>query len=157
MTESVTVKYVGSTLVAVFNKAEPPLVWNFDLDKNGQFSLSLQGEDKKWQIGVTSLKGEFNPIACFPRHEDALEAFTLVQKILMKGHRSSWTVQGLLSQAFVSAVVVMFMFGMLVGFLHYERMKIASHMIKASANGHSMEMENGIPLPADEVLKPPQE
>ena len=82
--KSVQAKLVGNTLVATFRKSNPNLIWNFDLERNHSFTLALQGEDGDFELGVTSPKGEFYPVARFASREDAEEAFSAVQKILMK-------------------------------------------------------------------------
>src|ERR1700733_1220974 len=86
--KAVQAKLVGNTLVAVFRTSNPNLIWKFDLERNHSFTLALQGEEGDLELGVTSSKGEFYPIARFASQEDAEEAFTAVQKILMKGKRS---------------------------------------------------------------------
>src|ERR1700733_6265128 len=82
--KAVQAKLVGNTLVAVFRTSNPNLIWKFDLERNHSFTLALQGEEGDLELGVTSSKGEFYPIARFASQEDAEEAFTAVQKILMR-------------------------------------------------------------------------
>ena len=87
MKHAVDVKLVDHTLVAGFHRANPPLIWKFDLERNHSFTISLQGEDGDWELGLTALKGDFYPIARFVGHDDASEAFQTLQKTLMKKTR----------------------------------------------------------------------
>lgn len=83
------VRRVGASLVATFAKANPPLIWRFDLERNHSFTLALQGDDNEWELGVTSPKGEFTPVARFPLREDGEEALARVGAVLAKG-RLGW-------------------------------------------------------------------
>jgi hypothetical protein len=83
------VHVAGSTLVATFANANPPLIWKFDLARNHSFTIALHGEDgDDWELGVTSPKGEFYPVARFASREDADEAFFKLQKGLAKSQIS---------------------------------------------------------------------
>jgi hypothetical protein len=86
--KSITAKLVGHNLVASFATANPPLIWKFDLERNHSFTIALQGDAGDWELGITSPKGEFYPVAHFPMKEDAEEALAKVQKVLMKKKRS---------------------------------------------------------------------
>lgn len=79
------VRRVGPSLIASFGKANPPLVWRFDLDRNHSFTLAMQGQDNEWELGVTSTRGDFHSIARFPVREDAEEALSAVSGMLSRG------------------------------------------------------------------------
>jgi hypothetical protein len=80
----VEAKRIGTSLVAAFHRANPPLVWRFDLERNHSFSLALQGDEGEWELGLTSPKGDFQPVARFAVREDAEVAFIKVERILSK-------------------------------------------------------------------------
>ena len=84
----VEAKRSGNTLIAAFHRANPPLVWRFDLERNHSFTLALQGDEGEWELGLTSPKGDFHPVARFALRDDAEDAFIKVEKILAQS--SSW-------------------------------------------------------------------
>src|SRR5580704_16554799 len=100
--KAVDAKRVGSTLVATFHNRDPSLIWTFDLERNHSFTVTLQGEEGDFELGVTSPKGEFYPVARFVTREDANEALQALQRVLMTG-RFWW-----LSSALKSAAVLSF-------------------------------------------------
>lgn len=153
MTKPVLVKYVGSNLVASFSRATTPLVWTFDLDRNHSFTLSLRGEGENWELGVTSFKGEFDVVATFQHKEDAELAFQKIQKALMK-RRRTWLGRigrGLLYLVLTGIILV-------VAFIIFQKYAIEHAMMNLPMLPPvhpPAEMQDGIPLPADDVLKPP--
>jgi hypothetical protein len=157
----VETKLVGPTLVASFHASQPPMIWKFDLERNHSFAVSLQGDEGDLELGVTSPRGEFYPIAHFVSREDGEAALAAIQKILMK-RRSGWFIKTLLGLLIFVAVII----GILL---------VASHLILGIFGSHGGMpimrppslaapaapvqpgvMQNGVPLPADQVLKPPQ-
>ncbi len=87
--QSVDVKRIDDALIAAFHRATPPMVWRFDLVRNHTFSLALQGDEGEWELGLTSPKGDFQPVARFALREDAEEAFIKVERILSR-HQTAW-------------------------------------------------------------------
>lgn len=148
--KSVEVKLVGKSLVASFRASDPALVWRFDLQKNHSFSVALQGEEGEWELGVTSPKGEFYPIARFPAREDAEEAFAAVQKAVMR-KKFAWLfciLKTLAALVVAGIVVTIIGYFLLAGVL-----RLPSGSPAASAP--AAEIPSGVPVPADQVLKPP--
>jgi len=84
--QSTTARRVKTSLVATLPKANPPVIWRFDLERNHSFTLALQGDNHDWDLGVTSAKGDFHPIAHFSLRADAEEAFARISKVL-EGNR----------------------------------------------------------------------
>lgn len=152
------VRRVKSSLVATLSKANPPLIWRFDLERNHSFTLALQGQDNEWELGVTSPRGEFNPVARFPLREDAEEALAAIGGELAKG-RLRW-VGGFLK--IIGMLALLLFIGAVVwsSFLRMSQHRLAQlesqQQVQAPQRptGPSA-TQNGIPLPADEVLKPP--
>ena len=162
--KNLDVRRFKSSLVATFAKANPPLIWRFDLERNHSFTLGLQGDEQEWELGVTSPKGEFHPVARFASREDADEAFAAISEALAKP-RTSWGATCLKIVGIIAIVYVVFMM-----FAAVQR------QAPPPADSVSMEEEqdsstpppspppppappppppNGVPLPADQVLKPP--
>lgn len=156
------VKRVGSTLIAGFHKAKPPLIWSFDLERNHSFTLALQGEEGDWELGVTSPKGDFYSVTRFLSREDADEAFARVQKALMTEKRStSWLVAKI--AAAIAGFLVLMCVLLAVAFAVLQSRVIQSmsavHAVSPApmveAPAHNPEAEPGVPVPADEFLKAP--
>lgn len=153
----ISAKLVGCNLVASFATANPPLVWRFDLERNHSFTIALQGEAGDWELGITSPKGEFYPVAHFPAREDAEEALQKVQKVLMKKRRSwFWT----LLRWVVGLVLVAGILFLVVSYVYMRSMS------SAGLNGSSLgsvlgtatapaAITPGVPLSADDVLMQP--
>lgn len=155
------VRRVGTSLVATFDKANPPLIWRFDLERNHSFTLAMQGQDGEWELGVTSVKGEFHPVARFPLREDAEEALETVSGAL-NGGGFAW-----LPKALKTIGVLLLLF-LGAAFLT----TFVTQVIHPAANVAQQPLPeefsdktppapapppppNGVPLSADEVLKPP--
>jgi predicted nucleic acid-binding Zn ribbon protein len=149
--KSVTVRQVGHTLVAAYDNANPPLIWKFDLERNHSFSLAMKGTDNGWELGVTSAKDEFHPVARFRSRDEAEEAFSKTQKALMGGKDNRWrTIAiGLIVVLALMLVVVVLP---LMGAVHNLNGKVHAASSTSSAEP---EMKDGVPLDADQVLKPP--
>ncbi|MBV8061237.1 MAG: hypothetical protein JO253_06905 [Alphaproteobacteria bacterium] len=167
---AVEAKRVGSSLVATFNRAKPPLIWRFDLERHHSFTLSLQGEQGDWELGMTSLKGDFHPIVTFTAREDADEAFAAVAQILAKGATSkrNW-LKSLLKLVGVCIVLFVILLFCMVAFVRFEAKESVMHSglpatmgMAGSAPGGTAAKptENaspkvGDPQSADDVLRPP--
>jgi hypothetical protein len=150
---------VGNTLVASFRNSRPPLVWRFDLERNHSFSLALEGDDGDCELGVTSPKGEFYPIARFVARTDGEDAMAAVQKILLK-KKGNWVSKILLT---LLVLIVLLVLGM--GAAYFFRGALSptsstSSMMPMALPGlpalpRYNEVPSGVPLPADRVLRPP--
>jgi len=157
----VEAKRVGSALIVAFRMSQPRLVWRFDLEKNHSFSLALEGEEGTWELGVTSPKGEFYPVARFAAREDADQAFAAVQRALMT-RKSAWLgwllkAVGVLALFFMLAAAVAIFTLSRLGFMGMAGMPnpyAAAGMAAVPAAPVSVP-QNGVPLPADQVLRPP--
>jgi hypothetical protein len=143
----VTAKISGSTLVVAFKESSPPLVWKFDLDRNHNFTVALQGEDNDLQLGVNSPRGEFQPIAHFTDRDAAEDAFEDLQKILMTRRQSP--LRTILT--WVGAAVVLFLVVIAI-------LRIGVVMRNGGGYTNSAEppeIKPGVAMPADQVLRPP--
>jgi hypothetical protein len=165
--KSIKVKLVGTDLVAAFDSAEPALVWKFDLARNHSFTVALQGEEGDWELGVTSPKGDFYPVAHFLAREDAEEALHKIHKVLVKKQRSKYV--GCLT-LFVGFIVLLLILIFVGGSLIQRVLLPISQTMSLPDMGESFssvspftnapssappEIPNGVPLSADDVLKPP--
>jgi hypothetical protein len=153
----VAVKRVGTSLVAAFHKAKPPLVWRFDLERNHSFSLALHGAESDWQLGLTMPTGEFQTIAHFAMQADAQHAFTETEKILAQGKPTVTStilkIVGLLGLVFFIAIVI---FGFLVQNNYIPKPHPYSPIANTPGKSPAKpEAKSGVPLPADEFLTPP--
>jgi hypothetical protein len=157
MNKKTEAKCSGAMLTVGFHAANPPLIWRFDLERNHSFTLALQGEDGDWELGVTSPKGDFYPVVHFAAREDAEEAFAKVEKALSfrKGASSAIGKALLMLVGAIMLVAVgVLAFGMYVNHLGHETVSGLATPITPPVTMTAPQQE-GIPLPADEVLKPP--
>ena len=158
----VEARRTGNSLTAAFHRANPPLIWRFDLERNHSFSLALQGEEGEWELGLTSPKGDFHPIARFTLREEAEEAFIALERLRAKGGGNglsglSW---GTILWRILATLVIVVLLGLVLVGINIGRhffgvMSAASHT-PASLSAPT-EMRPGIPVPADQFLKPPVE
>lgn len=157
MNKKTEAKCTGMTLTVGFHGANPPLIWRFDLERNHSFTLALQGEDGDWELGVTSPKGDFYPVVHFITREDAEEAFVKVEKALsLRKATSSVVVRAL--QILAVLVVVIVLGIMAFGFYVSHPAGLRSSTISSTSPAAQMPVQapqEGIPLSADDVLKPP--
>lgn len=162
------VRRAGASLVATLPNANPPLIWRFDLERNHTFTLAMQGQDQEWELGVTSIKGEFHPVARFPERDDAEEAMASIGALLRNG--GEWgSILGVLK--LVAILIVLFAVAA-VGTHFVLRRDMAQHSAVTATPAPVAPIQvappkpetppvappmppSGISLPADEVLKPP--
>jgi hypothetical protein len=162
------VRRVGASLVATFARAKPPLIWRLDLERNHSFTLGLQGEGEDWELGLTTPKGDFTPVVHFASREDAEEAFESVSLLLGRS-RWYWVKNFAIWTGVVTAGLLVFLLLASLGM----QIVIHNNMARsqwsnvapmqaapvvpppAAAAPPAPEPANGVPLPADDVLKPP--
>ncbi|MDR3451049.1 MAG: hypothetical protein P4M15_15125 [Alphaproteobacteria bacterium] len=154
MNKKTEAKCNGDMLMVGFHGANPPLIWRFDLERNHSFTLALQGDEGEWELGITTPKGDFYPVVHFVAREDAEEAFAKVEKTLARRNAGmSGVVKAIIGLALVALVV----FAGVVGFSLYVNAhgNTALSTPLAGAASAPGAMPEGVPLPADQVLKPP--
>jgi hypothetical protein len=151
MNKKTEAKCNGDMLTVGFHGANPPLIWRFDLERNHSFTLSLQGEEGDWELGITTPKGDFYPVVHFIAHEDAEEAFIRVEKILAKRRGTASLVAKAL--AVVAALALLIVGGVLVfgSYVSHRHSPTSSSAVTATPPA----IKEGVPLSADDVLKPP--
>jgi hypothetical protein len=147
----------GSMLTAQFNAANPPLIWRFDLERNHSFTLALQGESGDWDLGVTSPKGDFYSVVHFAAREDAEEALDAVGKALACRQRRCGVIGKTLLSVVLAALVITVS---VVGYGFYVKARPQSTAVSSApgvvAPAPATAIQEGVPLSADDVLKPPQ-
>lgn len=152
MTKKTEAKCDGMMLTAGFPAANPPLIWRFDLERNHSFTLSLQGEEGDWELGITTPKGDFYPVVHFAAREDAEEALAKVEKALTKKKRaSSLIVKAMMLVGGLAAIIALgvAVFGLFIEHKASEASRPALSQISPA------QAPFGVPVPADDVLKPP--
>jgi len=150
-------------IVVSFHKSDPHVVWQFDLGKNPNFTIMLRDGERGCNFGVTSPEGIFTPVAHFATREDAENAYAAVHKALMKqgccGISSGW---GRLALILVGLFLLFVLFASIVhrtsstgkGNAAPTAAPVAEEAKKPRAPAV---FKPGIPLPADDVLKPPRD
>jgi hypothetical protein len=157
MTKKTEATSNGSMLIVGFHTATPALVWRLDLERNHSFGLSLQGEEGDWELGITSPKGDYAPVAHFAAREDAEDALAKVEQALSKKVRTGSIIgKVFIAIAAAAAFVVfsMFLFGL---FLNHRTGDLVAAMRASPPPGAAalVAPQEGVPQSADDVLRPP--
>jgi len=155
----VKVNVTGNVLVASFELSEPPTVWQFDLDKNHSFTLSLKRHDAGWDLGIASFGDEFLPIAYFENYDAAEAAIETVKKSIIGrlGHRK-------LSYKNPIIAAILAMLALFFGLYSYAVVTYKADINQISTgvtpnpaavlnNNAPSDTKVGVPVPADELLK----
>jgi hypothetical protein len=156
----------GSILVAAFHAATPPLVWRYDLARNHSFTLGIRESVNGWELGLSTLPAEFQPVAHFITYEDATQAIAQVEKALMKrgGHMGwFWPLMKILGGLILALVLGVILY---LGFSLFNVTRVAGNMaasaVSSAAGGMPAvpaapkePMRSGVPLSADDVLTMP--
>ncbi len=142
---------IGSQLVVAFRATTVPLVWQFDLEKNHSFALVIQGRESAWDFGVIDLKGDFHPVARFNDYADAEDALNAMERSLMKRRvHSRWRYLG-----WVLAIIIL-VFALMTGMSSINStVERSTNLTSATSTAAPDKMQNGVPVTADDVLKPP--
>jgi len=152
-------------LVVSLQTSQPPVTWQFDLEKNTNFTVVLKNENQGWNLGVTSPEGVFTPVAHFITQYEAEEAYKAVQKTLMNHGCCNVFGNGWMRFFLILAVILLAFF--LIGSWGHRSEPGSDHMRsdviltpQTSENQQQkqpVEMKDGVPLPADEVLIVPSD
>jgi hypothetical protein len=157
MKKNTEAKISGHTLTAGFHSANPPLIWRFDLERNHSFTLSLQGEEGDYELGITSPRGDFYPVVHFADREDAEEALLKVEATLAKrrGGAGSLVMKALGVVAALAAIIIVAVVGFGLYVQHQASAPSAQLSSEIAPQGAPTPMPDGIPVSADDVLKAP--
>jgi hypothetical protein len=154
MNKKTEAKCSGSMLTVGFHSAHPPLIWRFDLERNHSFTLSLQGDEGDWELGITTPKGDFYPVVHFATRDDAEEALLRVEKTLARKRGGSFIGKAMIGLGIVAAIIVIgvFVFGSIVN----STMGNAVTAINSGAIPGVAMPQMGVPQSADDVLQAPR-
>ncbi len=79
-------------LLASFNISVPPLLWQFDLEKMANHTITLREKEGEWDLGYLPPEGVFTSVAHFEDRGAAEQAYAAVQKAMLRGEVSKfWT------------------------------------------------------------------
>ena len=148
---AVEVRVDKKSLVAVFHKSSPTLVWRFDLEQNHSFSLALQEIGDVWAFGVNDGRGGFLPVARFVDEADAKIAFARVERALV--HRKFFLLHILFRLALLLLAIFIVLGGIYVAIANYVLPGISSMV--TSAVTHKPTPKQGVPISADDALSAP--
>ena len=70
-------------LVAAFSDSNPPVVWQFDLNKNHSFAVAIQGKESDWHLGIVSPRGDFTSVARYEQRADVDTAWQSVRTAML--------------------------------------------------------------------------
>ncbi|MFA6279450.1 MAG: hypothetical protein WC612_01475 [Bdellovibrionales bacterium] len=149
-------------LLAAFQMSSPPLVWQVDLEKMSNTTVSLHEKEGSWELGYTQLgQGDLLVVATFDERHEAEKAYGVVLRAL---GRSSGPLTG--GSRFLRFLVWVILLGALlfVG-LSFFTVKSASspevtsvaqpqqtQEVGARPEGSPAEIHTGVPAIADDVL-----
>lgn len=104
-------------LWAAFQMSSPPVVWQADLEKMSNTTISLREKEGVWELGYTSLGQEdFVVVASFDERHEAEKAYAVIQRVMesSSGPIASYSGLGFLRFLLwfiVVIVVVVLLFG----------------------------------------------
>lgn len=147
-------------LLAVLNSSSPPIIWQFDLAKMPNYTLTLREKDGEWDLGLLLPQGTFNVIAHFDERSDAEEAYAAIRRALICEANGSHRVRRFLT------LLIVFVLGLLTAQLFMSTplpsgAELAQKVLSNEAPEHQgagpKELRPGVPMSADDVLTPPAE
>ena len=153
----VQAKLTSRVLLVSIESADLPLVWQWDVEKNHTYVATLRRCESGWDLGVVLPQQEFAQIAHFENYETAETALTVVRQALMKGACQSkrrilrWVV--IIALAFL---VLRFVPGLMLRLLHAPSSLRQEQMTSETQQPKQVEVLQGVPQAADDVLKAPQ-
>lgn len=147
-------KLQGSMLTVGFHAAKAPLIWRFDLKANPSFTMSMQGDEGDWELGVTLPKGDFFPVAHFTEREASEEALYKVEKALSNKGRAV--------NAVLKAVALVGILAVAIALVVAINLVVPPRPHQASVGTETVPVQapaaakDGVPQSADDVLQPPR-
>lgn len=142
-------------LMAIFDASSPPMIWQFDLEKMANYSMTLREKDGEWDLGVALPQGTFTVVAHFDERGDAESAYAAVRQAMIKGERSALH-HGVRNT--LLAILVAF------GLIYFWPL-LTSNNTPAPAPQEQQQQQSegpqeirpGVPMSADDVLTAPQD
>lgn len=149
-------------LLAVFDASTPPMIWQFDLEKMANYTITLREKDGEWDLGIALPQGTFTNVAHFDERTEAEAAYATVRSALLK-NRSNHVLHINLRIVVLIAAIAFALFY----FLPFKsaprtpaQPEIAVHSpfgeMPTNPSGPK-EIQPGVPMSADDVLTPPQD
>ncbi|HBM90872.1 MAG TPA: hypothetical protein DD400_03210 [Rhodospirillaceae bacterium] len=137
-------------LLVSFETSSPPVLWYYDLKKTPSMNLCLKEKEGEWDLGLNLPDEKFSVIAHFDERGDAEKAFAAVRKALLKRQLFSaigpWTRAGLF-------LLLLFFALMLFNPQTGTNPSIKDKAIPVAPK--STEIIPGVPMNADDVMRPP--
>lgn len=155
----------GKQVLAVsFQSGSPPQFWQFDLEKNHSFTISLQEQGTEWELGITSSDGIFRSVCQFPSRVDAEEAYESITKELIKrkvpmpSNKSSrlWPAAAIL----LILIITWFMISLVLfsgGNIPQINKANVTNTAKPGQPVATQPLPDGVPVNANDVLPNPSE
>lgn len=77
-------------LLARFETSTPPMIWQLDLAKLADLSISVTEKEGSWLLGYTTPReAAFTTIASFDERHEAEQAYDMIYKTMRRGSASS--------------------------------------------------------------------
>jgi hypothetical protein len=143
-------------LLAIFDASTPPMIWQFDLEKMANYSMTLREKDGEWDLGVALPQGTFTVVAHFDERGDAESAYAAVRKAMIKGEKSA-----LRKTIFIALVALGLYFALQLGFSNFwppaKNENTAPQQTTQEQSAGPQQIQPGVPMTADDVLTVPQD
>lgn len=170
-------------LLAAFSESAPPLIWQFDLEKMVNHTITLREKEGEWDLGLVGPEEHFSVIAHFEERGSAEKAYQAVEEAMIKGETNSFL-------SGVRWLILLLFFGLFLFFLagtflggaeeegepslpqqtqnrpqettpqipQYGAEEDGSMRVTLPPEApERREMQTGVPMSADEVLEAPKE
>lgn len=136
-------------LLASFGAANPPLIWQLDLEKMSSHTISLREKEGEWDLGMVLPGGVFTSVAHFDERPLAEEAYQTVSRVLVhdaaRNGRWGW------GRRFFAFIIFVFLAFFVADIL------FTRNPAPISVGGEGMSYRSGAPAPQSEnTVSPPQ-
>lgn len=163
-------------LLADFKTSNPPLLWQLDLEKLSNHTISLRETNGDWDLGLLLPQGDFTSVAHFDERSDAETAYDAVRRAILQGEPTQWPFR---FRWGIWGAVVLLLFFFFSGMFHLtpppvnETQTASADQNAADASSSSLsrripqaledlnktlsppeskEIQTGVPVSADDVL-----
>lgn len=153
-----------SCLLVSFGASNPPLLWQYDLEKLSDHAMTLQEKNGEWDLGLSQPGGAFSPVAHFDERAPAEEAYARVSRALVCEAASSPR-RGVGKKVLIAVGLILLAL-FVTDLFSTEPAQPRGEAVSSASNGQPspqtqinpparQEIQTGVPMNADDVLEPP--
>jgi hypothetical protein len=145
----------ADVLVAAFQASLQPCVWHFNLAQNPDFSLQVIEQEGAWSLGFIAPQKPFVSVAQFVTRDEADAAFTAARRALMTRRHRPLRARWIVVLALVFLAFTLWPHGKAAVDAVVGDKLTSSIQQPLSTKSVQDKLEEGMPVSADDVLKPP--